>query len=100
MIFCTIFYADDTKLHSSCAPAQIDDMCDRLSFCIDDIKGWAIKNKLKLNEDKTEAMVLGKPSALSGISRESIVFAGCQIPLASRVRSLGVTLDSAMSMKQ
>ena len=26
------FYADDTELHSSCPPAQLDDMCDRLSF--------------------------------------------------------------------
>ena len=69
-------------------------------FFTDDIKGCPIKNKLKLSEDKTEAMVLGKLSVLSGISRDSIVFAGCQIPLASRVRSLGVTLDSAMSMKQ
>ena len=45
-------------------------------------------------------MVLGKPSALSGISRDSIVFAGCLIPFASKVKSLGVTLDSALSMKQ
>ena len=100
MIFCTIFYADDTKLHSSCAPAQIDDMCDRLSFCMDDTKGWTIKNKLKLIEDKTEAMVLGKLSVLSVISRDSIAFAGCLISFASKVKSLGVTLDSAMSMKQ
>ena len=55
---------------------------------------------LKLNEDKTEAMVLWRPSVLSGISRDSIVFAGCLIPFASKVKSLGVTLDSALSMKQ
>ena len=61
------FYADDTELHSSCPPAQLDDMCDRLSFFTDDIKGCPIKNKLKLSEDKTEAMVLGKLSVLSGI---------------------------------
>ena len=100
MIFCTIFYADDTKLHSSCAPAQIDDMCDRLFSCMVNIKGWTIKNKLKFKEDKTEAMVLGKPSVLSGITRDSIVFSGCRIPFASNVKSLGVTLDSALSMKQ
>ena len=93
-------YAEDTKLHTSCPPAQLDDMCDRLSFCMDDVKSWTIKNKLKLKDDKTEAMVLGKPSVLSGISRDSIVFACCRIPFASNVKSLGVTLDSALSMKQ
>ena len=45
-------------------------------------------------------MVLGKLSVLSGISRDSIVFTGCLIPFASKVKSLGVTLDSALSMKQ
>ena len=45
------FYANDAELHSSCPPTQLDVMCDRLSFCMDDIKGWTIKNKLKLNED-------------------------------------------------
>ena len=61
------FYADVTELHSSCPPAELDVMCDRLSFCMDDIKGWTVKNKLKLIEDKREARVLGKPSVLSGI---------------------------------
>ena len=44
--------------------------------------------------------MLGKPSVLSGISSDSILFAGCWIPFASKVKSLGVTLDSALSMKQ
>ena len=44
--------------------------------------------------------MLGKPSVLSGILTDSTVFAGCRIPFASKVKSLGVTLDSALSMKQ
>ena len=44
--------------------------------------------------------MLGKPSVLSGISKDSIVFAGCRIPFASKVKNLGVTLDSALSGKQ
>ena len=38
---------------------------DRLSFCMDGIKGWTIKNKLKLNEDKAEAMVASTQMDLS-----------------------------------
>ena len=38
----------------------------------------AIQTKLKLNEDKTEAMVLGKPSVLAGVSIDAIDVAGCQ----------------------
>ena len=58
------------------------------------------QNKLKLNEDKTGVMTLGKPSVLSGISKDWIVFAACRIPFVSTVKSLGVTFDSALSMKQ
>ena len=99
MIFCTIFMLMTLNC-MSCPLAQFDDMCGKLSTCMDDIKGWTVKNKLKLNEDKTEAMVLGKPSVLSGILTDSTVFAGCRIPFASKVKSLGVTLDSALSIKQ
>ena len=84
----------------SCPLAQFDDMCGKLSTCMDDIKGWTVKNKLKLNEDKTEAMVLGKLAVLSGMLRDAIIFAGFRIPFASNVKSLGVTLYSALSMKQ
>ena len=55
---------------------------------MEDIKGWTIKNKLKLNEDKTDATV----SVLSGISRDSIVFASCRIPFAFKAKRLDVTL--------
>ena len=44
--------------------------------------------------------MLGKPSVLSGILRDAIVFAGFRISFASKVKSLGVTLDSALSMEQ
>ena len=71
------FYADNTELHTSCPLL-----------------------KRKFSEYKMEATVLGKPSELSGILRDSTDFAGCQIPFASEVKSLGVTLDYALSMKQ
>ena len=75
-------------------------MCDRLSFCVDDIKGRTIKNKLKLSEDKMEEMALWKLPALSRISRDSIVSVGCQIPFASKKKSFDVILDPALSTKQ
>ena len=53
-----------------------------------DIEGWTIQKrkkkkkkeeKLKLNEEKTKAMVLGKPSVLDGDSGVAVGVAGCQI---------------------
>ena len=56
--------------------------------------------KVKLNEDKTEALVLGKPSVLAGVSIDAIDVAGCQIALSSSVKSLRVTIDPILSIKQ
>ena len=88
MIFCTIFYADDTELHSSWPPARLDNMCDRLSFCMDNIKGWTIKNKLKLNENKTKAMVLGKPQYCLEFREIPLILQAVGFPLHLRWRAL------------
>ena len=65
------FYADgyEDLVHASCAPAQLGKLSDQLSTCMSDVKDWTIQNKVKLNEDKTEAVVLGKPSVLRGWSQ-------------------------------
>ena len=46
---------------------------------LSDIKDRTPQNKLKLSEDKTDAMVLGKLSVLSGVGMDVIVVANCQI---------------------
>ena len=51
------FYADDTQLYLSVAP---DDPCalDPLLTCLSSIKCWMNENFLKLNEDKTEVLII------------------------------------------
>ena len=55
-------------------------------------------NKLKLNEDKTEVMLIGNPTKTKGLCK-SISFNSIPIQLATSVRNLGVMLDDAMDMK-
>ena len=80
------FYSHDSDLYASCAPAQLGKPSDQLSTCVSGVKDWTIQNKVKLSEDKTEAMVLGKPSVLAGVSIDAIDLAGCQIALSSSLR--------------
>ena len=51
-------YADDSQLQKSAPPHQIPDLFLSMQKCIDDIKSWMILNKLKLNDDKSEAMIV------------------------------------------
>ena len=87
------FYADDTQLYLSVAP---DDPCalDPLLACVSSIKCWMSENFLKLNEDKTEVLIIG-----SSEQRESITSRLGNLAEESNtsVKNLGVIIDSELN---
>ena len=50
-------YADDTSV--ICSGEDIYDLCNDLKAEIDNVAEWLRQNKLSLNTDKTEYMVVG-----------------------------------------
>ena len=50
-------------------------------------------NKLKLNDEKTEAMLVGSRQSITLTKAETIHFGGKSISLNPRVKGLGVFLD-------
>ena len=59
-------------------------------------------NKLKLNDDKTEAMIVssGRKSIALSFSFPDFITVGCaSVPLSDSVKNLGVTLDCQLTMK-
>ena len=74
-----------------------------LNACTDDIKTWMTENQLKLNDDKTEALLFPfssslKPSTVS--VPDSITLGSHNIPFSDSARNLGFILDSKLSMKK
>ena len=66
-------YADDTQLYLALSPkVQGDDasavkaMCD----CIMDLRKWMIRDRLKLNDDKTEFLLLGTRQQLAKVEHK------------------------------
>ena len=59
-----------------------------------------MKNKLKLNERKTEVLLLGPPSKRESVPVDSLLVGEASIPFSSVVKTLGVTLDAALSSDQ
>ena len=58
-------YADDTQLYITFAPGPEEAIAlDKMQQCIAAVKAWMAQNYLKLNDDKTEFMVIGSPSNL------------------------------------
>ena len=55
-------YADDTQLYLSFSPDSTTNQADAvvaMELCILDIRTWMLTDKLKLNDDKTEFMLIG-----------------------------------------
>ena len=77
-------------------PHQIPDLFLSMQKCIDDIKSWMTLNKVKLNDDKTEAMIVS-----SGRKSTSLFFLPrlYNCTLSDSVKNLGVTLDCHLTMK-
>ena len=59
-VFCQhqSFADDDTQLLHSCPPDQIHAAVLTMQTCISDVKTWVTQNKLKLNDEKTEAVLI------------------------------------------
>ena len=55
-------------------------------------------NKLKLNDVKTEALVVGTRSRTGVCYREHLNTGGSPIPFQPKVKSLGVVLESSLTM--
>ena len=56
------FYADDTQIYMSFQPSSyivtLDEVRSKIEACVSDINEWMTDNKLKLNNNKTELLIL------------------------------------------
>ena len=92
-------YADDTQLYMSIQPQSTTEPFRTLSLCVDDVCRWFLENSLLLNPSKTEAVLFGTRIQRSKVATsDGIDVAGTSVPFRDKVKLLGVTLDSALSM--
>ena len=94
-------FADNTQLQKSTPPNDVQSLTHNLQSCTDDIKAWMCNNQLKLNEDKTEAILFSTSSLSSCHCLPSSIIVGThEIVFSDKVRNLGFILDSNLTMKQ
>ena len=51
-------FADDIQLQMSAPPDRISELHHSMQSCISDVKAWATANMLRLNDNKTELMLV------------------------------------------
>ena len=83
-------FADDLQLQMSAPPDRISELLHNMQSCIGDVKAWATANMLKLNDSKTELMlVTSKRSKHLHSLPTSITIGNAQIPFKQSVKNLG-----------
>ena len=101
-------YADDSQLYISFQPnrvVQFIDVQDRTNKCLAEIKAWMVNNFMKLNETKTELLVLGKSHVLKKCELGvRLQFGSTEIrPTECKGdswKSLGVKFDESLNMER
>ena len=85
------FYADDISL----SPANFSHSVQKLKNCLNDIQNFMFTNKLKLNPDKTEFILIGsKNNHKQLLPHFPINILGNQVSPAESVKNRGVVFDS------
>ena len=78
---------------------RISELLHSMHSCISDVKVWATANMPKLNDSKTELMlVTSKRSTHLHNLPTSITLGNAQIPFKQSVKNLGFTLDCHLTM--
>ena len=96
------FYADDSQLYLSVDPTQeaVDAGIAKLENCVDDVRGWKGDNCLKLNDSKTEFIVIGSKQQLEKVKISHIRVGASNIEPSSDIRNLGAMFDTSLTMEK
>ena len=92
-------FADDLQLQMSAPPDRISELLHSMQSCISDVKAWATANMLKLNDNKTELMLVTykRTKHLHSLPT-SITIGNAQIPFKKSATNLGLKLDCHLTM--
>jgi hypothetical protein len=98
---CSHFYADDTQFSVKFqSDGQSAAYC-RLSGCLDETWDWMTRNRMKLNDDKANLLLVFSTRAKMKPSLDlKLPNGSCCLTLSDSVRNLGVTLDTQLTMER
>ena len=96
-------YADDTLIYVSLNSSNYTQAISTLQDCLNALRVWYAQNNLVINPDKSEAALFAtnrRLEQLHSLGVTSVAVAGHSVPISDKIKTLGVTLDSALTLKQ
>ena len=94
-------YADDTQLYLAFSPDKEGDdaiAIEAMRNCIKELRVWMARNRLMLNEDKTDFLLIGTRQQLLKVNFTRIAVGSEVIECKSSVRNLSSWFDSQLNM--
>ena len=94
-------YANDHALKkefNSSVPLDEVETAESLSRCLDNVRSWMNSCCLKMNTDKTEAIMFGSKQQIRKCSLEAIEVCGDSIPYSQSIKYLGVCINANLSL--
>ena len=93
-------YADDTQLYLVFSPntPAADSAVQAMRDCIMDLRNWMINDRLLLNDDKTEFLLLGTRQQLAKVNIATITVGNTEVTSGTAVKNLGAWFDSTLGM--
>ena len=95
-------YADDTQLYLAFQPddtAAQESAVASMEACIQDIRNWMTKDSLKINDDKTEVILIGTKAQLKKVKIDNLAVGDSKIvPSTEAIRNLGCWFDKNFTM--
>ena len=93
-------FADDTQLRKSAPPHRVSKLVQSMQECIHDVKAWMSSNKLKLNDDKTETMIVSSQRMSTTLPMpDSLTVSTSNVMFSQSVKTLGVELRRINSIR-
>ena len=96
-------YADDHQIYFSFKPSDQttqEEALQAIQNCVSDVRKWLLANKLKINDGKTEFLIIGSKKQLNKVTIDSIRIGESEIQPATSVKNLGAVIDSNLSMEK
>ena len=98
-------YADDTQIYIAFKPfddCSKSEALSRIEKCVEDIRSWMGMNFLKLNDDKTELLVITQNESTSKSQDITLSIGGEEVSPDPKEppKNLGVLFDSTMGLQQ
>ena len=86
------------KEFNSSVPQDEVEAAESLSRCLDKVKNWMNSCHLKMNTDRTEAIIFGSRQQIKKCRLTAIEVCGDSIPYSESIRYLGVGIDSNLCL--